>query len=1209
MRRVLSISSFLFRAIGFLLLVVGTWLNIFDDFYSNAQNKRINRTEHEIANSAQHKIQVADKLIGSLKDSFGRSKSFMPWLNDLRNKNVEAFLFYQGKPIEWTTQNYQVAPIIGDHFGVVNQNGVNLAIWNLEINNYTFVFVINAFNSSFPKIQSKGDLIRDLEVVVSQDSFAFDQELVLQIKSLSTAQNGVNAYKFFIKTTDHDAPVLADILSLLGLMFLTIGIYCFSVLNGGFWKRIPINALLWMFWAMAISRGLIGNSLMKFRIFSSEVFSLGPFLNNLAVTIVWAFIILWLVRNLKIYKKELLQSTPILLQSLRIVLLMLSGSLLYYTAQLSDYIIHSTPISFDFSKLLLIDYISVLSLLLIITLLATTLVILDFVVHSGKSNGWLFLVAFLLSFWIWEENQLLGVLILLFLIIWLGYHTLNNIGFFGLKRWLEIILPALFISSVIKADLIEKERLQQELLARNLVVKYDDFVNGLLLDIENSFNTDLAVLHFISGKTEIEKDQLIENLRTQYFSELNDQFEFEVFDFNDSGKSLRAENALDLSALNSLFNSDGALQITPHFVQITERRLRGSYVGRFPVYKDSQFAALYFTLLTPKIQSDNGQLSDQITPSIVEKLRDENSFSYAIYNRDRLSKNSGSFEYPLQSSFGSVNGFITKGKNRHFILYDSFNNQIVVTSTARGLLHETFQFTFFILGAFLIYFFIYWIVWIEKWVFLKAELITETMPTSHWLISKKLQLYMTWLLMLIFIIVLAVTVNFFVSKNTFAQQQDLLRKTTNIATKISSQISLDQLENKYEVGLVYDLSEAYGADINVFDRYGQLIVSTHNAFFRDRFRGNLMNPEVYRDFNAGKQNAILTEEKISDLEYLSSYSVINDNDLNIRGFVNIPYYSNRNDLYSEISNFVVAIINLFALIFAVSLILTNLVSKRISEPLVLIGSKIAKTKLGQRNQPIQWEGEDEIGQLVSEYNRMLGELDESLNKLAATEREGAWREMAKQVAHEIKNPLTPMRLSLQHLQYSMSRGDENLKEKISKTADLLIRQIDSLSNMAEEFSSFAKMPEPKLEPTDITQVLADAIALNEREMGFNIDAQLIDSCVEIMADAHQLVRVFNNLLKNAIQAIPEDRKGKIRVVQKLDPKSQRVVITVQDNGKGIAPELFNKIFSPNFSTKNSGMGLGLAITRKIVEQFNGSIDFETQLDVGTTFTLIFPTKA
>ena len=926
------------------------------------------------------------------------------------------------------------------------------------------------------------------------------------------------------------------------------------------------------------------------------------------MTIVWALIGLWLVRKLKIYQKSILQATPILLYLLRLILLILAGGILYYISVLSQYIIHDTQIDFDFSKLLVIDNLSIFTLLLMVVLFASALAILNFIIDSGKSHWSLFLVAFSFSIYIGIHSIFTGVLILLFLCIWLGYHTWKNLNFPGIRRWLEIVIPAIFLSAVIKSELNYKEKVHQELLAQNLVVKYDDFVNGLLLDIENSFSTDLSVLHLITGKSEKDKLQLVETLRTQYFVELNDLFEFEVFDFDAEGNDYRFQNSLDLSALNSLYNSDGTLQITSHFAQITERRMRGSYVGRFPVYNDSQFAALYFTLLTPKSKENKGQLSDQIRPSEVEKIRNEYSFSFAVYNRDRLSKNKGNFEYPLQSPFGNKNGFITQGKNSHYILYDSFNNQIVVTRTSSGILHESFLYTLFIIGAFLIYFLIYWIIWLEKWVYLKAGFSDEVLSSSQWLISKKLQLYMTWLLLLIFVVVLIVTVNFFVSKNTAAQQQELMRKTTNIATKISSQVNLDGLENKYEVGLIYDLSEAYGTDINLFDRYGQLIVSTYNAFFREKYRGNLMNPTVYRDFNLGKQNSILAEEKISDLEYLSAYSVINDNDLNIRGYVNIPYYSNRNDLYSEISNFVVAIINLFALIFAASLILTNLVSRRISEPLLLIGSKIAKIRLGQRNQPIQWDGQDEIGQLVLEYNRMLSQLDDSLNKLAATEREGAWREMAKQVAHEIKNPLTPMRLSLQHLQYSMNRGDDNLKEKISKTADLLIRQIDSLSNMAEEFSSFAKMPEPKLEPTDITQVLSDAIALNEREMGFSIEAELLENEIEIEADAHQLVRVFNNLLKNAIQAIPEDRKGKIYVRQTLDLKKRQVVIKIKDNGKGIPKELYNKIFSPNFSTKNSGMGLGLAITRKIVEQFNGSIDFETQVDIGTEFTLVFPAK-
>ena len=235
---------------------------------------------------------------------------------------------------------------------------------------------------------------------------------------------------------------------------------------------------------------------------------------------------------------------------------------------------------------------------------------------------------------------------------------------------------------------------------------------------------------------------------------------------------------------------------------------------------------------------------------------------------------------------------------------------------------------------------------------------------------------------------------------------------------------------------------------------------------------------------------------------------------------------------------------------------------------------------------------------------MIDALDDSVNKLSEVERQGAWREMAKQVAHEIKNPLTPMRLSLQHLEYSIQRNDDNIKEKITKTIQLLIRQIDSLSTMAEEFSSFAKMPEPKIEVIDFKLVLTDAKLLMEREMGQQITMDLPDSEIWINADPHQLGRVFNNLFKNALQAIPDNRVAKVKVLAEI--KDAKVFIQVVDNGKGIPEELYKKIFSPNFSTKNSGMGLGLAISKKIVNQFGGTITFNSTMDVGTTFTLSFP---
>jgi nitrogen fixation/metabolism regulation signal transduction histidine kinase len=226
--------------------------------------------------------------------------------------------------------------------------------------------------------------------------------------------------------------------------------------------------------------------------------------------------------------------------------------------------------------------------------------------------------------------------------------------------------------------------------------------------------------------------------------------------------------------------------------------------------------------------------------------------------------------------------------------------------------------------------------------------------------------------------------------------------------------------------------------------------------------------------------------------------------------------------------------------------------------------------------------------------------------LAESERQGAWREMAKQVAHEIKNPLTPMRLSLQHLQFSLQRDDVNLKEKIQKTSELLIRQIDSLAQMAEEFSSFAKMPEPKLERVNLVQVVSDAVLLLGKESDMPIDWKFDRQEVYVEADPLQLGRVFTNILKNAIQSIPAERSGNIAAT--LQVKGKRVFVDFADNGKGIPETLRDKIFSPNFSTKNSGMGLGLAISKKIVEQLGGQIAYQTKVGVGTTFTIELPVQ-
>tara|TARA_B110000971_G_scaffold212951_1_gene243107 strand:- start:328 stop:1050 length:723 start_codon:yes stop_codon:yes gene_type:complete len=235
---------------------------------------------------------------------------------------------------------------------------------------------------------------------------------------------------------------------------------------------------------------------------------------------------------------------------------------------------------------------------------------------------------------------------------------------------------------------------------------------------------------------------------------------------------------------------------------------------------------------------------------------------------------------------------------------------------------------------------------------------------------------------------------------------------------------------------------------------------------------------------------------------------------------------------------------------------------------------------------------------------MVMELEESANQMAESEREGAWREMAKQVAHEIKNPLTPMKLSVQHLQRAYTNGpSEKLDVLFAKTSKLIIEQIESLSNMASEFSNFAQMPEDKFEEFNISTILVGTTDLFKQSENADIKAKVAPN-VYVNADPEQVRRVFNNLIKNAIQAIPEERSGKVEI--ELKALKSTVRITIKDNGKGIPKENYKKVFVPNFSTKNSGMGLGLAICRKIVETAKGNISFTSDLNEGTTFTVILP---
>jgi len=347
----------------------------------------------------------------------------------------------------------------------------------------------------------------------------------------------------------------------------------------------------------------------------------------------------------------------------------------------------------------------------------------------------------------------------------------------------------------------------------------------------------------------------------------------------------------------------------------------------------------------------------------------------------------------------------------------------------------------------------------------------------------------------------------------------------------------------------------------------------------------------------------VTEEHIGKHTYLSAYIPMYS-DLNERsGYINLPYFSRQAELRGEVSAFMVAFINIYVLFILLGAVIAFIIAGYLTAPLKMLAQKIAHTSLGHANEKIEWGRQDEVGRLVGEYNRMLDELLVSAAKLASSERESAWREMARQVAHEIKNPLTPMKLSIQHLGKSWDEKAPDWDQRLKRFTSALIEQIDSLSAIATEFSDFAKMPPPVNERLDLNEVTGAAISLYKDVSPVHFTFIPGNTC-HVFCDRKQLLRVLTNLLNNAIQAIGQRDDGIITV--RIDTEGNRHMIRITDNGPGIPADRAEDIFHPNFTTKSGGTGLGLAIVREIIVAQGGTVSFTSEEGSGTTFIVTLP---
>lgn len=448
--------------------------------------------------------------------------------------------------------------------------------------------------------------------------------------------------------------------------------------------------------------------------------------------------------------------------------------------------------------------------------------------------------------------------------------------------------------------------------------------------------------------------------------------------------------------------------------------------------------------------------------------------------------------------------------------------------------------------------------------------------------------------------------------NRFNEQAraEIIEETRRIAKLV--QKDLQQIEGRVEWSVIThsvenalaELGQTVPYDVNIFDHEGRLISSTELALYQSDILSGLMNADAHTDLRYGFFSNLVLEENIGNLSFLAGYQPVVGRGKRPIAFINVPFLKKKKELNEEVFGLLAYLANIYLLAFLLVGLIAVLVSNAITKPLSLIQQRLSTTTFGNVNQPINYDSNDEIGAIVSAYNGMLDKLSASEQRLKATQRELAWKQMARQVAHEIKNPLTPMRLGIQHLTRSWETQAPNLAKMFPKVMKTLLSQIDSLVNIANSFSQFARMPEPVKAQLSLNEIMNNVADLYSQTEGVNFDIKIPKEEFPIYADKDQLSRALGNIIKNGIQAMDMDEGGDMRINMKTNGGT--AYIEIADTGRGMSEEIKKRVFEPNFSTKTSGMGLGLAIVRRIIETSGGDITFQSEEGVGTTFFIELP---
>lgn len=973
-----------------------------------------------------------------------------------------------------------------------------------------------------------------------------------------------------------------------------------------------------------------------FAIFDSRNYAYNRFFPNIWSVLSTTILILWWILFIYSIRKELnfdkiknirLFRLPIAIGF--ILSIYFAFALLYDIA--GTLITHSNNIYFDFTKLVDLHFLSWVDLGIVGMGILALSIYIDLVLFFLKKlelkptqllNIQLACVIFvilIISIYI-EKNSLVNLLLALIILIksfgekYFDRHILTN--------YIAVLILWAIISTITHARFYqERDLIDMKILLNNLQSEDDVNAVSLFSDIENGITNDKELKHLFNiSLPYTNTDAINDFIKKKYFSGYLSKYDFKAYYYDQNSIPLNPNSQNKINEYREKVINK-SIKVTQNFYRASAELGTHEYFSIIPVTIDQN------RVVNVIINLSNKDFSYTVPyPEILTDMRINNSqyynkgeYSIALYKGGSLVTQFGKYTYEnnlrgLKGVPGEYIEILDRDSYLHMAYVANTFSTYVISKQKPSFWDYVATSSFLFLVFFMIFMLFHYVT--SFYIFLKNTKLTfRNLKYQFYKIINKIQYSTRIQTSIISSVILAILISAVISYISINKQlynnnrNSKERFIIELGKRIENMLpNTDEVSNENQlISILKTLSETISKDFNLYSKSGRLLYSSQRRIYDLELFSTFINPIALKNLSLLKKSETIEDEGIGTFQFETSYVTIRDKDYSTVAYIGIPNFSLQKEENINKNLLLNTIVNIYSLIIIGFGFYATFVANSVTNPLSIISRKISQLRLGQPNEPLFWQRNDEIGTLIKEYNLMIIKLEDYANKIKDTERESTWREMAQQIAHEIKNPLTPMKLGIQQLRRSYKDNDPKFPDRFNKFSTSFIEQIDALTQIASEFSHFAKFPTTVMENINIVEKVVKSISLYNNTPNVNI--RLINNADQktliVKADGNELLRTFNNLIKNAIEGGYGRKNMKIEIsIERYSDKF--VKIDVKDNGYGIPEGMKDQIFQINFTTKSSGNGLGLVLVKKTIEACNGQIYFETMEGEGTTFHILLP---